>query len=365
MVAVRAKFTGALTILPKEGTRMHRKSSRRRIIAISTLLLVPFAFASHAFGTAAAVDDTTAKIEGAKKEGQVILYTNSSGSAPLIKRFEEKYPFIKVEPLRTGAPKLLNRILAEHKAGSVKADLVETEGLTSYLMMKRGLYAKYISPESRMLPAAAKDPDGMWTNAHSNYKIVAYNTRLVPAADLPKSYEDLTQPKWKGKILMGANNYEWFGNMLKIMGEENAMNLMRRLNAQNLMLREGNSLILQLLLAGEGFVSVAANVDAVEELKAKGAPIDWLGLEPTISRLHPIALVRTAQHPNAAKLYIDFMLSKETQEMISKQFIGISDRPDVKRVFTRDGLRLHYADLSLAERYDEITRKFDAVFKIR
>jgi iron(III) transport system substrate-binding protein len=310
-------------------------------------------------------DDTVAKVEGAKKEGKVILYTNSSGIAPLIKRFEEKYPFLKVEHLRTGAPKLLNRILAESKAGSLKADLIETEGLTSYLMMKKGLYTKYVSPESKLLPLGAKDPDGFWTSANSNYKIVAYNTRFVAPAELPKSYDDLTQPRWKGKILMGSNNYEWFGNMVKILGEEKGMTLMRKLYAQDLMLREGNTLILQLLLAGEGFCSIAANVDSVEELKAKGAPVDWLGLEPTISRLHPIALARTAVHPNATKLYIDFILSKEAQEMITKEFIGISDRPDVKKVFTKEGLKLHYADLSLAERYDEITKKFDAVFKIR
>ncbi len=334
------------------------------LLMLAGFLLSPFDDHSSVWA-GAAPDETLAKIDGAKKEGKVILYTNASGIAPLIKRFEEKYPFVKVEQLRTGAPKLLNRILAEYKAGALKADLIETEGLTSYLMMKRGLYAKYISPESKVLPAAAKDGDGQWTNAHSNYKIVAYNSRFVTPAELPKSYEDLTQPKWQGKILMGSNNYEWFGNMVKILGDERGMSLMRRLNAQNLMLREGNSLILQLLLAGEGFVTIAANVDSVEELKAKGAPIDWLGLEPTISRLHPIALARTAQHPNAAKLYIDFILSKEAQEIITKEFIGISDRPDVKRVFTREGLKLHYADLSLAERYDEITKKFDAAFKIR
>ncbi|HLN86820.1 MAG TPA: extracellular solute-binding protein [Candidatus Limnocylindrales bacterium] len=334
------------------------------VITLAALISLAFDYPIPVWA-GAALDETQAKIEGARKEGRVILYTNASGIAPLIKRFEEKYPFLKVEQLRTGAPKLLNRILAEYKAGALKADLIETEGLTSYLMMKRGLYAKYVSPESKVLPAGAKDGDGQWTNAHSNYKIVAYNSRFVLPAELPKSYEDLTQPKWQGKILMGSNNYEWFGNMVKILGEERGMSLMRRLNAQNLMLREGNSLILQLLLAGEGFVTIAANVDSVEELKAKGAPIDWLGLEPTISRLHPIALARTAQHPNAAKLYIDFILSKEAQEIITKEFIGISDRPDVKRVFTRENLKLHYADLSLAERYDEITKKFDAAFKIR
>jgi iron(III) transport system substrate-binding protein len=343
-------------------------SLRQRLLLILLSFVVTSFFPQEGHlhvWAAAAADDNAAKIDGAKKEGRVILYTNASGIAPLIKRFEEKYPFVKVEPLRTGAPKLLNRVLTEYKAGSLKADLIETEGLTSYLMMKRGLYMKYVSPESKMLPEGAKDPDGFWTNAHSNYKIVAYNSRFVTPAELPKTYDDLTQPKWKGKILMGSNNYEWFGNMVRIMGEEKGMSLMRNLYAQNLMLREGNALILQLLLAGEGFVAIAANVDSVEQLKAKGAPIDWLGLEPTISRLHPIAVARTAPHPNAAKLYIDFILSKESQEIINKEFIGISDRPDVKRVFSREGLKLHYADLSLAEQYDEITKKFDAVFKIR
>jgi iron(III) transport system substrate-binding protein len=314
---------------------------------------------------AANAEEKATRIEQAKTEGKVILYTNASGLAPLIRRFEEKYPFVKVEQLRTGAPKLLNRVLAEAKARSLKADLIETEGLTSYLMMKKGLYARYHSPEAKALPAGAKDPEGFWTSAHSNYKVVAYNTRLVAPADMAKSYEDLLQPRWNGKILLASNNYEWFGNMVKIMGEEKGLSLMRRLAGQNLMLREGNSLIVQLLLAGEGFFSLASNVDGVEELKAKGAPVDWLGLEPTISRLHPIALARTASHPNAAKLYIDFVLSREGQEIITKEFIGISDRPDVKKVFSRAGLKLYYADLSLADRYDEVTKRFDTVFKIR
>ncbi|MGH7845499.1 MAG: ABC transporter substrate-binding protein [Candidatus Binatia bacterium] len=197
------------------------------------------------------------------------------------------------------------------------------------------------------------------------YKIVAYNSRLVSPSDLPKSWDDLLQPKWRGKILMGSNNYEWFGNMLKFMGEEQGMAVMKKLAAHELHLREGNSLILQLLSAGEGYFSIAANVDGVEELKAKGGPVDWIGVDPVISRLHPIAVARTAPHPNAARLYVDFILSKEAQEIITKEFIGISDRPDVKKAFSRPGMKLHYADLRLADRYEEITKKFDSVFKIR
>jgi iron(III) transport system substrate-binding protein len=325
-----------------------------------------FAFETNQPPWAAAADqESAAKLEGAKKEGRVVLYTNASGLEPVVKRFKEKYPFVEVEVLRSGAPKLLNRILTESLAGSFKGDVIETEGLTSYLMMKKGLYAKYVSPETKALPAGAKDPEGQWASAHSNYKIVAYNSRLVSPSDLPKSWDDLLQPKWKGKILMGSNNYEWFGNMLAIMGEEKGMAVMRKLAAHELHLREGNSLILQLLSAGEGYFSIAANVDGVEELKAKGGPMDWIGIDPVISRLHPIAVARTAPHPNAARLYVDFILSKEAQDIITKEFIGISDRPDVKKAFSRPGMKLHYADLSLADRYEEITKKFDSVFKIR
>jgi len=181
-----------------------------------------FAFETNQPLWAASADqESVAKLEGAKKEGPVVLYTNASGLEPVIKRFKEKYPFVEVEVLRSGAPKLLNRILTESLAGSFKGDIIETEGLTSYLMMKKGLYAKHVSPESKALPAGAKDPDGQWASAHSNYKIVAYNW-LVSPSDLPKSWDDLLQAKWKGKILMGSNNYEWFGNMLALMGEEKA-----------------------------------------------------------------------------------------------------------------------------------------------
>src|SRR5262245_45701287 len=256
MVTTIQRSVGIFFINPLIKGRTIRMSFLARLFLVLATLAFLASDGSISLWAGAAPDETVAKIEGAKKEAKIILYTNASGIAPLIKRFEEKYPFLKVEQLRTGAPKLLNRILAEYKAGALKADLIETEGLTAYLMMKRGLYAKYVSPESRALPAEAKDPEGHWTNAHSNYKIVAYNTRFVTPAELPKSYEDLTQPKWQAKILMGSNNYEWFGNMVKILGEEKGMSLMRRLNAQNLMLREGNSLILQLLLAGEGFVSI-------------------------------------------------------------------------------------------------------------
>ena len=344
---------------------LHLTQSRGAVVVLSffTFLFVIPGLAAPL--QAAAPVEQAAKLDGAKKEGKVVVYTNNSGIAPLIKRFEEKYPFVKVEYLRTGAPKLLNKVLTESRAGASNADIIETEGLTSYLMMKKGLYAKYVSPESKVYPAGARDPEGYWTGAHSNYKVVAYNTRMVAANEVPQTWDDIVQPKWKGKILLASNNYEWFGNVVKILGEEKGMAIMRKVAAQDLMLREGNTLILQLLSAGEGALALAANVDSVEETKAKGAKIDWVGVPPVVSRLHPIALAHNAPHPNAAKLYIDFVLSKEGQEIVTKELIGISDRPDVKKIFTKEGLKLYYADLSLADQYEEVTKKFDTVFKIR
>ena len=334
--------------------------------SISVLVLIA-ALAPAARGAlGAASAEESAKLEGAKKEGRVVLYTNSTVPSldPLIKRFEAKYPFLKVEYIRLGAPKLLNKILTEERAGTHNPDVIETEGLTAYLMMKKNFFAKYVSPESKAFPKGAKDPDGYWTSSSSNYKIVAYNTKLVSPQDVPKTWKELLQPKWRGKILMASNNYEWFGNVLKVLGEEKGMALMKRLAAQNLELRDGGTLIVSLLLAGEGAISVASNVDKVEEFKAKGAPIEWVGVDPVISRVHPIAMARQPHHPNAAKLYIDFILSKEAQEIMVSGFFGISDRPDVKNPFPpRAGLKLQFADLSLADQYDDINKKFDSIFK--
>ena len=334
---------------------------QRMIVALLAFVLV---VGVEARVWAALASEESAKIEAAKREGKVVLYTNSTAPSiePLNRRFEAKYPFLKVEYFRAGAPKLLNKILAEVAAGAFRGDVIETEGLTAYLMMKKNLFAKYVSPESKIIPKGAKDPDGYWTSGSSNYKIVAYNTKLVSTGEVPKTLDDLLQPKWKGRMLMASNNYEWFGNVLKVLGEEKGIAVMKRLAGQDLHLRDGGSLIVSLLLAGEGAISIASNVDKVEEFKAKGAPLEWAGVEPVISRVHPIALSRSAQHPNAAKLYIDFVLSKEAQEMMVGGFFGISDRPDVKKPFSRPGLKLEFADLSLADQYDVITKKFDNIF---
>lgn len=335
---------------------------------ILTFMLFPLILGVEVPLWAASVEEeAAAKIEGAKKEGKLLLYSNTSliSLEPMIKGFEKKYPFVKVEIYRIGAPKLLNKVLTEARAGASVADVIETEGLTAYLMMKKGLYAKYLSPESSSFPAGAKDPEGYWTSVFSNLKIIAYNTKMVSPKDAPRSWEDLLEPKWKGKMLMASNNYEWFGNVLKIMGEEKGMALMRKLSSQDLRLREGGTLTASLVVAGEGPISIASNSDRIEEMKTKrGAPVDWVGVDPVISRQHPIALARGAPRPNAAKLYIDYVLSREGQE-IARSTLQLPDRADVKPPFSIKGFKLHYADLSLADRYEEITKKFDTMFKQR
>lgn len=313
---------------------------------------------------ASAEEERVAKIEGAKKEGNLVIYTNTSLSSldPQIKRFTEKYPFIKIEYYRASAPRLMTRILAETRAGPPKFDVIATEGITGYLMMKKGLYAKYVSPESAAFPKEAKDPEGYWTSVYSNYKVIGYNTRMVSPRDVPKNWQDLLQAKWKGLLLMSSNDYEWFGNMLKIMGEEKGMAFMKKLSMQNPLIRAGHTLVSSLLATGEGFIVIASNADGLEELKVKrGAPVGWVGAEPVISRVHPIAVVRDAPHPNAARLYVDFILSKEGQEIVASTFQS-PDRTDVKQPFDIKGVKLSYADLGLADQYEAITKKFDGIF---
>ncbi len=132
---------------------------------------------------------------------------------------------------------------------------------------------------------------------------------------------------------------------------------------QNPQMRGGHTLIATLLIAGERPIGVASNADMIEQLKTKGAPLDWVGAEPVIYRIHPIAVAQNAQHPNAARLFIDFSLSREGQTLVNNSF-RVPDRPDVKPFSANlaDKSKVSFIDLSLADHYQETTKKFNSLF---
>jgi iron(III) transport system substrate-binding protein len=157
---------------------------------------------------------------------------------------------------------------------------------------------------------------------------MAYNSRLLKPDEVPRSYQELLLPKWKGKMGFVLSHTEWYFAMLQMMGEEKGRQYMDALSKQNVHARIGSSLMSQLMLAGEFPLLISQYPTGVEELKKTGAPVDWIPLDPWF--VYPIGIAVTAKnsHPAAARLYVDFVLSEEGQTFM-RQLSRIPARKDV------------------------------------
>ncbi|MBI2988144.1 MAG: extracellular solute-binding protein [Deltaproteobacteria bacterium] len=298
-------------------------------------------------------------IEGAKKEGSLVWYTtvNLEQSQYFLKQFEKKHPFIKTELFRAVSNKILNKVIADKNAGKVFADVVSMGGFQSYFLKKKGLTVAYRSPEAEVVPAQFKDPEGYWVALYQNTSVIGYNTRLLNEKIVPREYSQLLEPQWKGKLGMDDSDEEWFANQCKIMGDDKCVNFLERLVGQNPKIIRGQNLLIQLMSAGEFPVAVIAYAGELENMKQRGAPVDWVGPSPVLSKIYPMAMIANAPHPNVAKLFIDFAFSKEGQTIL-RNFRRIPTRPDIEPDPPKltKGLNIRAADLSLAEKFEDYAR---------
>lgn len=289
------------------------KDPQRRIAVLSFLIFslpgIPWAWGQ--------AQHTSKLTEAAKKEGEVVIYgTMSLQDANLLNaKFREKYPYLEVKLNRLGSGKFVPRVLAEGRANKHLADVLQTNSLGLHFLKKEGFLGQYVSPEDRFYPKQYKE-QGYWTTTNMNVHVVAYNTKLVLREKLPKTYEDLLNPVWKGKMLLDGSEH-WLALMLQIMGKDKGLRYVRELAKQNIVLRrESSAMRAQLIAAGEAPLDIDSSFGPVNELKKRGAPIDWttLGPVPVVTSAH--ALASRAPHPNAARLYLDFVLSQEGQRHV-------------------------------------------------
>src|SRR6266545_343568 len=314
-------------------------------------------------------DNATAKlIEGAKKEGKMVFYSslNIEDNNGLLKKFEEKYPFVKTELNRLSADRLLIRFQSEARARKHAADVLLNGGARTYITKKEGLLMKYVSPESKFYGPGFKDPDGYWTDAYLNAHVLVYNTRMLKVQEVPRSHADLLQPQWKGKFAMVSKAYEWFLKYLKVTGEEQGLQFFKRLAQQKPEFRIGSSQVADLVAAGEHPIGINTYSTNVEDLKTRSAPVEWVPLDPVIATLHPIAVSAQAPHPNAAKLFVDYVLSKEGMTLL-RSFKRIPSRLDVEPAVSRltKGIKFYASEPELAEEFDKYARTFQNIFEVR
>jgi iron(III) transport system substrate-binding protein len=258
-------------------------------------------------------------IRGAKKEGQVVFWSSMriEDSRALAAGFEVKYPFIKVDIFRAGGEQIVNRAIAEHLAGKTTYDVVNAFALK--VIQNKGLLQAYAAPEAAHYPVGFKDPQNYWVSLYSGYNVIGYNTKLVPKAEAPKNWEDLLHPRWKGKLGMDDEEYFWHAGMLKHWGDEKGKKYMDALNRQGIQFRNGHALLADLLSVGEFPVVVVVYPDHIEQMKAKGQTVEWVKTtDPILVNLAPVAIAAKAPQPNAAKLFMNYSISKEGQQILQK-----------------------------------------------
>jgi iron(III) transport system substrate-binding protein len=297
---------------------MHRIQVVRRWV----LPLVALATAAPAFAQ-------DAKLAAAQKEGSLTLYTSFAEKdlPPLILAFEKKYG-IKVSVWRAGSEKVLQRTLAEAAARRYEVDAIHSSALEMETLHREKILQPVASPYSADLIAGALRPHGSWVATYLSVWVQVYNTRLVKKEDLPRRFQDLLDPKWKGKLGIEANVAEWYSTVASSMGEEKGIQFFRDLVARNgISVRTGHSLLNNMVVAGEVPLALTVYQFMPEAARRKGAAIAWFVLEPAVARMSGIGIARRAPHPNAALLFYDFMLSTEAQELlVSMEYIPTNVR---------------------------------------
>jgi iron(III) transport system substrate-binding protein len=267
------------------------------------------------------VDRHQRLLEGARREGFLNLYASfpPEDLAVLNAAFEKKYG-VKVHTWRAASEKVLQRTLAEAKAGRFEVDLVDSNSVPLELLHREGLLQAVRSRHHADLIPAAVPAHREWVWARLSVFVQAYNTRLVKKEDLPASYSDLLHPRWKGRLGIEASDEDWLHEVAQSLGEEKGLKLFRELVATNgLSVRRGHSLLAQLVASGEVPLALTVYNFTAEQYKRRGAALDWFVIPPAIAHGNGFAVARRAPHPHSALLYYEFMISEDGQRILAER----------------------------------------------
>ncbi len=250
-------------------------------------------------------------IDGAKKEGTLTLYSSATieDATAITDAFAKKYG-VKVRLWRGSSEDILRRAMTEARATRYDVDVAETAGPEMEALRREKLLREITSPVFGDLVPQAVVPHRAWVMSRLSVFAAGYNTNLVKAADAPKSYQDLADPKWKGKLGIEADDAGWFLAVLGSIGEEKGLKLFRDIVAKNgISVRKGHTLLANLVAAGEVPLALTVYRYRIEAMQKAGAPIAAVTLPPAVALPTGIAVFHKAPPPNAAVLFVDFFLS--------------------------------------------------------
>jgi iron(III) transport system substrate-binding protein len=251
--------------------------------------------------------------DGARREGALMLYATGTQIQPLLDRFTQKYPFIKVAMPRASSIDVTRKVIEEYGAGLYQVDAYELSSYGLVVQREQGLLQPFSSPELADYDQTTIEPGHNWVSVRESYLGIGYNTQKISAQDAPKSYQDLLAPQWKSKMAISGSlstSANWVGGMAISLG----IDYVKKLGQQDIRVYElSGRALANLTIAGEVPLSPTIYNSHVEASRAQGAPIAWNLPGPVAVTDTSTALALKAPHPHAAMLLIDFLLSKEGQ----------------------------------------------------
>jgi iron(III) transport system substrate-binding protein len=262
--------------------------------------------------------------QGAREEGQVLLYTSlvvQQAAEPIKAAFEARYPFLKLDFFRANSSQLVQRVLAENRARANKSDVVIAGAGPA--LAATGFTEPFASPVLAAYPKDHIGPEGSYAATRFSYQGIGYNTRLVPAGEAPETYQDLLDAKWRGKMVW-SNSQDtgapfFITQVRQIMGEDKALDYLKALGQQNIAVQSASlRSILDQVIAGEYAVGISMAMHHIAISKAKGAPVGGTMPDPVMARAESIVLLKNAPHPYAAMLLVDFVLSEGGQKVFAE-----------------------------------------------
>jgi iron(III) transport system substrate-binding protein len=290
-----------------------------------TALAAPLTLAEIA--TYQGADRTERLLEGVRKEGgELSIYHAYPQLLKVTEAFTKKYD-IKVTAWRSGSENILQRIGTEARANKFTVDIVQNNAPENEAAHREHLLQPVASPYLKDLLPGALAPHRDWVGITLDVYSAAYNTAKVKKEELPKTYRDLLDPKWKGRLAMEAEDQAWFATLLETLGEPQGGKLFNDVIASNgISVRKGHSLLTSLVASGEVPLALSVYSWNPAQLKAKGAPIEGLLIQPVVAQYSTVAMLKNAPHPNTAALFYDFVLNEGQQILAEMHFVPTSKK---------------------------------------
>ncbi len=332
-----------------------------RVLAVLLLAFCGSAFAQSELAAYAGADRMERLAAAAKKEGSFTLYTSFAEKdlPTIIPPFEKKYG-IKVKVWRASSVTVLQRTVAEAAAKRFEVDAILMSAPEMEALHREKLLQPVSSPNHRNLVAGAVPAHREWVAPLVSVWVQAYNTNVVKKEDLPKSFKDLLDPKWKGKLGIESEDQEWLATLAGEMGEAQGLAFFRELAQKNgVSVRRGHTLLNNLVVSGEVPLALTVYNYMPEGAKKKGAPIDWIALEPLVARPNGIGVALRAPSPGAALLFYEYLLSEGQDLLVSMDYVPTNS----KAASPLRNARIKIVDPAIIlDQRDKWTKAWDSIF---